>query len=245
MKRIVFCFVLCLLVPFGVAFASGGAHWGYSGHEGPEHWGELDESFEMFAKGVNQSPVDLTDFIEAELPSLEFNYKASATEVVNNGHTVQVNFGAGSAITSAGHTFELKQFHFHSPSENVIDGVSYPLEAHFVHADENGNLAVGAVMFEEGKENETLAKIVADMPEGKGDKREMSGNLAASLLPADKDYYRFNGSLTTPPCSEGVWWHVMKGKLSLSAEQLDAFKHAMLSSNNRPLQPVNARPILK
>lgn len=245
MKRIACACVMCLAVYCGAAFAGEGAHWGYSGHEGPEHWGELDKSFEACATGRNQSPIDLTDFVEANLSSLKFDYGASATEVLNNGHTVQVNLSSGGTLTSAGHTFELKQFHFHSPSENLIDGESYPLEAHFVHADKDGNLAVVAIMFVEGAESETLAAIVKDMPEKKGDKHSISGKLAASLLPMNKDYYRFNGSLTTPPCSEGVWWHVMKSKLYVSREQIEAFKHAMHSPNNRPLQPVNARMVLK
>ncbi len=230
----------------GNALASEGAHWGYTGDTGPAHWGSLKPEFEMCAKGVNQSPINLTDFIEAELPPITFNYSGLATEIVNNGHAIQANYTAGSTITVAGKTFELKQFHFHSPSENTINGESFPMESHFVHAAKDGSLAVIAVMYKVGAENEGMKKLWKQMPAKAGDKSPMASQVKADeLLPQNRDYYRFNGSLTTPPCTEGVVWLVMKTPMTVSQEQVDQFTHVMHHPNNRPVQPVGARPILK
>lgn len=221
-------------------------HWTYSGPEGPEHWGELDSEFSDCSSGTNQSPVNLTGMIEGNLPPIEVLYKDGGNEILNNGHTIQVNYAPGSTISVSGHTFELKQFHYHSPSENSIEGHSYPMEAHFVHADEDGTLAVIAVMFEVGEENAELEKAWAHMPEHAGEKHSLSSMIdASSLLPQNRDYYRFNGSLTTPPCSEGVWWLVMKHFETASKAQLEKFANTMQHPNNRPIQPLNARMIVQ
>lgn len=227
------------------AFASGDVHWSYSGEGGPEQWAKLTPEYGTCA-GKNQSPINLTGFISAKLKPIKFNYQAGGNEVLNNGHTIQVNYAAGSRITVDGAPFELKQFHFHAPSENLINGKSYPLEGHFVHADKDGNLAVVTVMFKEGAENPALAKIWSAMPKAGGEKAALPSPFAAAkLLPAKRDYYRFNGSLTTPPCSEGVRWLVMKQAVYASKEQVEAFAHVMHHPNNRPVQAVNARPVLK
>ena len=238
--------ILVGLCMSSMVWAGEKAHWGYSGHEGPEHWGELDPKYAICSEGKNQSPINLTGMIESDLSPIAINYKPGGNEVLNNGHSVQVNYMPGSAITVDGHTFELKQFHFHTPSENTIEGHSYPMEAHFVHADKEGNLAVIAVMFEVGEKNGELEKAWSHMPENSGEKYALPASVDANmLLPRDHDYYRFNGSLTTPPCSEGVWWLVMKSDSTVSKEQIDKFSHAMHHPNNRPVQPVNARVILK
>ena len=229
-----------------ISLAGEKTHWGYSGHEGPEHWGELDPKYSVCSEGKNQSPVNLTGMIESNLSPITINYQSGGTEILNNGHTIQVNYKSGSTITVNGHEFELKQFHFHSPSENTIEGHSYPMEAHFVHADKEGNLAVIAVMFKTGEKNEELEKAWEHMPESAGEKNALPKSVDANiLLPHNQDYYRFNGSLTTPPCSEGVLWLVMKYFDTASKEQIDKFAHTMHHQNNRPVQPVNARAILK
>lgn len=240
-------FSAALLLAGTMAFAGGhGAHWGYTGHEGPEHWGELDEKFQMCAIGLNQSPIDITSSVHANLPAIGFAYKTTPTEILNNGHTVQVNVKEGSSITIDGHRYELKQYHFHTPSENHIHGKEFPLEAHFVHADANGNLAVVGVMFEEGAANPELAKLWENMPMHAGDRHALHGNAAdvSNLIPSDPAYYRFNGSLTTPPCSEGVKWMVMKKTLTISKEQVEKFAHAVHGHNNRPVQPLDARIVV-
>jgi carbonic anhydrase len=221
-------------------------HWGYAGEAGPENWSKIDPKFAMCGLGRNQSPVDLAGFVEADLKPLKLDYKAGAAEILNNGHTVQVNYTAGSSLTVSGRTFELKQFHFHAPSENKVGGRQFPLEGHLVHADKDGNLAVVAVMYQEGAANPLLAKLWERMPAKAGDKSALPAGLnAAQLLPADRDYYRFNGSLTTPPCSEGVWWLVMKKAASASKAQVEQFSKTLGFANNRPVQPVNARPLLQ
>lgn len=233
-------FVLC-----ATAHAGGGAEWSYSRSTAPEHWAGLSPDY-VDCAGKNQSPVDLKGFIEADLPPIEFNYQVGGAEIINNGHTIQVNYAPGSSIELDGHSFELKQFHFHAPSENWIEGESYPMEAHLVHADPDGNLAVVAVLFSEGEANAEIDAAWAEMPDTTGEKRALASSRSADgILPADRDYYRFNGSLTTPPCTEGVRWLVMKAQMSVSKQQIEHFSHMMHDPNNRPLQAVNARPLLK
>lgn len=165
---------------------------------------------------------------------------------MNNGHTIQVNYAPGSTLGVDGRTFELKQFHFHSPSENKIDGKQFPLEGHLVHADKDGNLAVLSILFELGAPNPLLGKAWPAMPAKVGDKASLPAGInVASMLPKNMDYYRFNGSLTTPPCSEGVWWLVAKKPARISQAQVDQFTKTIGFANNRPIQPVNARPVLK
>lgn len=239
--------VAALAFTGSAAFAEGKApHWGYSGTNGPEHWSELAPEFSACAAGKNQSPIDLSNLVEAELPAISFQYQAGGYEVVNNGHAIQVNYNPGSTMTVAGHEYELKQFHFHSPSENTIEGKPFPLEAHLVHADKAGNLAVIALMFAEGESNSAIAPAWSKMPAKAGQNSPLKTPIDAySLLPSDQAYYRFNGSLTTPPCSEGVTWLVMKAFGSVSTQQLSAFNKVLPFDNNRPVQPLNARIIVQ
>ena len=245
-KALVLLSLVALLITVSNAFAEGKKHWGYVGEEGPVHWAELAPEFGLCSSGKNQSPINLVNFIEAELPDIEFKYTSEASEILNNGHSVQANFAPGSAISIEGNTFELKQVHFHTPSENQIDGKSFPMEAHFVHVDGKGNLAVIALFFEIGQANEAMAALWSQMPDKAGEKLQLSSKVKASdLLPKNRAYYRFNGSLTTPPCTEGVWWLVMKNVVSASKEQVDQFSRVMEHPNNRPVQPINARPVLQ
>jgi carbonic anhydrase len=242
--------VVSLMLFMGTVFSNGvwaGSehHWSYSGEEGPEHWAELDVKYSP-CDGQNQSPINLSGMIEGELPHLEVNYKPGGYEVINNGHTVQINYQPGSFIEIAGHEFELKQFHFHAPSENTIEGVRFPMEAHFVHLDNDGKIAVVAVMFEEGEKNSELAKGWRHTPKEVGGVNEVIELINADvLLDSTHEYYRFNGSLTTPPCTEGVTWLVFKHYDQISAEQIAAFVKIVPFANNRPLQPINARTIIK
>ena len=224
--------------------AAGKAHWSYSGATGPEHWAELSPKFADCA-GRNQSPIDLSTFIEAELEPIKFTY-SMGSEVINNGHTIKVSSDSGGRIEVDGNSFRLLQYHFHAPSENHIKGESFAIEAHLVHADGKGNLAVVAVMFEEGPENPILSRICQIMPKRSGDKKSLSASVQPyKLLPSDRSYYRFNGSLTTPPCTEGVRWLVMKEPVKASARQIRKFEQVMGHPNNRPVQPLNSRAVLK
>jgi len=199
-KAITTSFAIVGILASSIALAAGKTHWGYSGGEGPEHWGELASEFATCSVGKNQSPINLTGMVEGELPELKVNYNIGGNEVLNNGHTIQVNYAPGSTMTVGNRSFELKQFHFHSPSENTIEGTSYPMEAHFVHADKDGNLAVIAVMFRPGKHNAELEKAWAHMPHEAGGKHTLASAVDAKvLLPHDHAYYRFNGSLDHSP----------------------------------------------
>jgi carbonic anhydrase len=219
-------------------------HWGYTGAAGPEHWSELESDYAMCGLGRNQSPIDLAGFLEADLKPLAFSYRAGAVDIVNNGHSVQISYAPGSMLSVDGHVFELKQFHFHAPSENRINGKSFPLEVHLVHEDQDGNLAVVAALYEDGAADPLLSKLWDAVPAEEGAKAALPAGLnVMGLLPSDRDYYRYNGSLTTPPCSEGVWWLVMKQQKTVSPEQVQRFANVLGFSNNRPIQPVNARVV--
>lgn len=240
--------VAALLLASSVAYSAGGkTSWGYSGEEAAEHWGKLSEEYKFCSDGKNQSPINIKKTVKVKkkaLPKIQFSYKAGTTEIKNNGHTVQVDYAPGSKISLRGHDFELKQFHFHSPSENQIQSFSYPMEVHFVHADKNGNLAVIGIMILEGKENPTLAKIWPSMPLKEGEATLPKRVNIRSILPKKRNYYRFDGSLTTPPCSEGVRWLVLKRGITASKAQIQKFRKAMHDQDtNRPLQPINARII--
>jgi carbonic anhydrase len=251
MKKIMFALGGSVaLIMAGTVYAAGGsAHWGYTGHEGPEHWGELSEEYAMCGMGKNQSPIDIEpeQALDVDLNEIGFKYNEVPLEVVNNGHTIQANYAPGSKITVDGHTYKLLQVHYHTPSENTIENKNYDMEAHLVHADDGGNLAVVAVMFEKGDENPFIAKIWKQMPEKAGvTNRDAGTNINVSeMLPDSKDYYWFNGSLTTPPCSEGVRWMVLKEPVTVSKEQVAKFHGVMHHDNNRPVQALNARKVLK
>lgn len=245
-KHTLSCAVAVLTLLSAQSQASSGPHWGYVGETGPAHWGELDPKFSICAAGLNQSPIDIASTIEAELAPLAIAYASAGNEILNNGHTVQVNVMPGSTLSVDGKAFELKQFHFHTPSENTIDGKPFALEVHLVHADAEGHLAVIGVMFEEGGANPTIEALWQTMPQEAGAKQPLTTPAdPATLLPEGRDYYRFNGSLTTPPCTEGVRWLVMKTPLTVSKAQVETFAAAVHGANNRPVQNVNARPVLR
>ncbi len=225
--------------------AAEAVHWDYGNERGPGQWAELDNAYQACGNGKNQSPVNLHSSLETELPALTFNYKPGAEKVFNNGHTVEADYMPGSQLSLNGNRYTLRQFHFHSPSENTLNGKHFPMEAHLVHSDAAGNLAVVAVMFNVGEANPVLSQIW-QQPLTNGEVSEMETAVSASgLLPAQQDYYRYNGSLTTPPCTEGVRWLVMKQPMTLSEPQLESFKGMLNGPNNRPVQPLNARQILQ
>ncbi|GLK88824.1 carbonic anhydrase [Pseudomonas turukhanskensis] len=245
MKR-VFAFSATLLatcVMLGNAQADDHAHWGYEGAGGPEHWAELDPANAACRASQQQSPVDIKagESQRAALPTLDFDYKSSSADVVNNGHTVQVNLPAGSVLKVGDVSAELLQFHFHAPSEERFDGKTYPMDAHLVHKTADGKLSVVAVLFEEGNENQALKPILSALPAA-GKNHAIEAFDPALLLPSDRTYYRFMGSLTTPPCSDGVSWQVLRQPVEVSKEQIAAFR-ALYPMNARPVQPLNGRVI--
>lgn len=222
-------------------------HWGYTGHEAPEHWASLSPKFAICGEGKSQTPINIVNTIDGKLPPLKLDYQPSHVEIVNNGHTIQVDFKQdNNSLQLNGNTYTLKQFHFHVPSENLIRGKSFPMEAHFVHADKAGNLAVLGVLYVLSGENKRLAPIWQHFPQKAGEKYTLNNTFdPAQLIPKKRDYYRFSGSLTTPPCSEGVSWLVLKDYDTISQPQVEAFSTLMHGHNNRPVQPINARVIVE
>lgn len=220
-------------------------HWSYEGETGPEHWAELPDC-EMCA-GNSQSPVDIAEVIGDEnLQALAISYTAANEfNAVNNGHTVQVNYPDGSTLTVDGTPFTLKQFHFHCPSEHTMNGEPLPSEVHLVHLDEAGNIAVIGIFIKEGAENPFFAKLWEHLPaEFNTDVSEVALEFDINeILPEDKGYFTYSGSLTTPPCTEGVKWFVMKNAIEASAAQIEALAGMMPANNARPVQPLNRRTI--
>ncbi|MDX1351920.1 MAG: carbonic anhydrase family protein [Thiomicrorhabdus sp.] len=221
-------------------------HWGYTGEAGPSHWGDLKTEYGTCKTGKQQSPINITAAKDIEQHAIKFDYHSSTMNIVNNGHTVQNNFAKGSSITLEGKTFNLLQVHFHTPSENHLEGQSYPMEAHFVHKSDDDKLAVVAVLIKEGASNPFLQKIVDNMPHHETAAKDVAGveMNGADFVPAGNGYYAFMGSLTTPPCSEGVQWLMMKSQAEASKEQIAAL-HEVMHTNNRPIQATNSREILE
>ena len=219
------------------------AEWSYAGATGPEHWGDLSTEYALAKTGKQQSPVNMADAETKSLPSIKFDYKPAKIDLVYNGHTIEEVEAAGSSITVGDKRFELKQFHFHSPSEHTIDGKHTALEMHLVHKSRDGSIAVVAVMLEQGPENQALDKIWNYLPTEKNRELKYAETIdAATLLPTNRGYYHYMGSFTTPPCSEGVFWYVLKPPIEISPAQINRFQ-AIISGNNRPIQPLNGREI--
>ena len=242
--------LLAALLFVGSAFGQDAdpPHWSYSGEAGPENWGELDEAFQLCALGTEQSPIDLTeaDVTQEDLQDIAFNYQPTALTLLNNGHTVQVPYDAGSTITLNGEEYELLQFHFHTPSEHAVEGELLGAELHFVHRriGTEGDLAVVGVLIEEGAENEALAGVLANAPEEEGEAETEETVDANALLPEGRATYRYPGSLTTPPCSQGVLWNVLAQPIEMSAEQIETL-FSLIGESNRPLQPLGDRALLE
>lgn len=221
-------------------------HWSYEGNTGPAKWAELEEANKTCAIGGTQSPIDIPSAKagKSKLGQIAFSYKPTPLKILDNGHTIQVNVAPGSSIKVGGQTYNLLQFHFHRPSEEKIDGKPYELVAHLVHKSAEGKLAVVGVLFEQGAEDPLLKTLWANLPAQQGKEIPVAGVTInpADMLPAKRSYYNFSGSLTTPPCSEGVNWFVLRTPEKASKAQIERFA-AIYSMNARPVQPLNGRAI--
>ncbi len=219
--------------------------WTYEGEKGPENWAGLSEEYSPCG-GKLQSPIDISNsYDEPSLRALNIEYQAiTELELVNNGHSVQANIPNGCFLNIDGKKFNLLQFHFHCPSEHTINGEAAASEIHLVHAIDN-KIAVIGLLLNEGNENPALAKFIDQIPAHDGDKANVEGMEfnPAELLPQDKGYFTYPGSLTTPPCTESVHWFVMKQILEASTEQINTLKNAMPPNNARPVQAINGRLI--
>lgn len=237
--------------PADAAHAGGDPHWDYGQEHGPSAWGGLSPKFAACAEGRSQSPIDIAATTTAALPQLQSAYRPAAlrivhhehkADVVNTGHSIQVNYAEADSLTVGEETFPLIQYHFHSPSEHTVNGRHSPMEMHLVHKSADGKLAVVGVFIEEGTANAAFDPIWSNLPAAKGVENHLENVKVDvnALLPPARTTYRYDGSLTTPPCSEGVKWFVMTTPIALSGEQIARFR-ALMSGNNRPVQPLNDR----
>ncbi len=220
------------------------AHWDYEGAGAPHAWGVLKEEYGTCSTGKRQSPIDISPVTISDLSAIQFNYKSSPLELTNNGHTVQANYHTGSYITVGGKRYDLLQFHFHSPSEHTIGGKSYDMVAHLVHKAADGQLGVIGVLFKAGDKNKVIDKLWSNLPTESGETKTVKNTRinALDLLPVDLTYFNYSGSLTTPPCSEGVNWMVMATPSSISEKQVKQFTD-LFPLSVRPTQPLNGRVV--
>lgn len=223
-------------------------HWSYEGQEGPEYWGDIDGDFATCRQGQEQSPIDIVDAQDEGTPESEiaFDYQTlSPISLLNNGHTIQVLGSPESGMEIDGEWFELTQLHFHTPSEHRIAGELADMEVHFVHQSETEALAVMSILIKEGAQNAPLADVFLNLPAEEGPAQEIDGALElAAILPPDLSTFQYSGSLTTPPCTQGLQWFVMQAPIEMSAEQIAGFQ-AIYDMNARPLQPLNGRDIIE
>jgi carbonic anhydrase len=220
--------------------------WDYGEALGPSHWGDLKPEFATCKTGHRQSPIDIRDAQKANLPPILFEYQPSPLHIIDNGHTVMVNYALGSSISVAGKRYALKQFHFHRPSEEKVNGETFDMSVHFVHADQDGKLAVVAVLLRKGEDNPLIGEIWKALPREK-EKEEQLDQIridASRILPSNRGYYTFSGSLTTPPCSEDVTWFVLKNPVAVSEQEIDRFSQ-LYRNDARPTQPLHGRTVLE
>jgi carbonic anhydrase len=246
--RSYFSTIACIFV---LAAASAQEHhpehaWDYGEAHGPSHWGTLNPEYAACGNGHHQSPVDIRNPQKADLPSILFHYQPSPLHIIDNGHTIMVNYALGSFISVGGHEYALKQFHFHRPSEEKVNGKSYDMVVHLVHVDPDGKLAVVAVLLQQGQDNPLIGELWGDLPKEK-EKEELLDQVQIDvngILPADRGYYTYSGSLTTPPCSENVTWFVFKHPVTVSAAEIAQFSK-LYRNDARPTQPLYDRVVLE
>jgi carbonic anhydrase len=220
-------------------------HWDYEGAVGPDHWSELGPADQVCGSGDQQSPIDITAPIPAQLGPLVFGWTTRPTTIVNNGHTIRVDFTPGSTLQTSNNRYALAQFHFHHPAEHLISGKRSAMELHFVHSGSNRNAAVVGVLIVPGKSNATFHKIVLAMPTSPGSPVNADPAIDPNgLLPAKHEYFRYEGSLTTPPCDQSVEWSLLRMPLEVAEEDIAAFAK-IYPMNARPVQSDNRRFVLQ
>lgn len=220
--------------------------WGYIGAGSPEHWAELAPEYQLCQTGRQQTPINLQGTIDIETAALVFNYRHTPLKIINNSHSIQVNYAHGSSIKFKGESFNLLQFHFHHPSEHQITGQPFDLEIHLVHRSAAGKLAVVGIFAQAGALNPILQTIWDVMPIQPQTEQIIANTSinVSQLLPSDRSFYEYRGSLTTPPCSEDVLWFVMEQPIEVSWQQIQQFA-AIFPHNARPIQPLNSRKLLE
>ena len=218
--------------------------WSYTGSSGPAYWGSLSEEYRTCALGAEQSPIDITEYTFSYGPLVEFHYSGVAIAARNNGHTVYLDYGPGNTIDVGGQRYELQGLHYHSPGEHQLDGEAFAAELHLVHQDTGGNLAVIGLLYRLGEANPLIQHILDAAPDGIGSVDLADGPPAADYIPSIANYYGYDGSLTTPPCTEGVRWFVMQAVGTVSQQQVERLQELTHGPNNRPVQPIGCRRII-
>lgn len=237
--------MLAIAVGAVSASAAGDVQWGYSGELDQEHWGDLSEAFRACSEGREQSPIDIVDPTDQKLAPIELVYAGSTTTVENNGHTLQIDVGPGNTLEIGDESFALVQFHLHSPSEHRVEGRSFSLEAHFVHQNERGELAVVGVLFREGALQAGLAKIGGSAPSSAGKSEAFVVPFKdLAIVPNGRETYRYIGSLTTPPCTEGIRWLILEEMGTISPEQVENYVR-LIGKDARDAQPLNGRQVVR
>jgi carbonic anhydrase len=243
-SRIIWCgtivslLLAALAAPALAADPHAAANWGYSGDHSPQHWGDLEPSFAACKAGTRQSPIDIKDAIRASIAPLGFSYKNGKLDVIDHDDSMTVDHGHGNFITIGSKKYKLLQLHFHRPAETTIGGTRLDMEAHLVHQSDDGEDAVVAILIRRGERN----PAIEELPDAAHPDRVSI--VAAALVPKDRELWRYNGSLTTPPCGEGALWNVMKTPIEMSAEQIEALSGGK-QGNDRPIQRANGRFILE
>lgn len=224
------------------AFSNSSVHWGYSGTDGPARWGDLTSDFSLCKEGKNQSPIDFVATADRDLDPIKFHYSASPVSAINNGNSMRMNYAPGSYIEIGARQYELKQFRFHTPSEHTVNGEALDMEMHLVHESSDGRLAIVGVLMKEGKANSKFADLWRILPSEVNQEVYASGKHlnADDLLPENRAYFHYRGSLTTPPCSEGVNWFVMQEPITISRSAIQDF-YAIVGENARPVQSMHTR----
>lgn len=226
-----------------------GEQWSYEGETGPENWGELDPSYSSCINGNEQSPINI-EISKVQpnqaLEDIKISYEPTLFTLKNNGHTIQASTTEPTnTMIVEGTEYKLAQFHFHQPSEHQFNGKNFDMELHLVHQDKDNKLAVLGLMIKEGRENKSLTDIWSKFPakETKEDLKLDQPIDLGSLLPDNQKSFRYNGSLTTPPCSEKAKWIVLEEPIEMSKEQIDNFKKIFPENTNRPVQSLNDREV--
>lgn len=223
----------------------GAAAWGYSGAGGPANWADLSPEYERCGAGVMQSPIDITGYTPGSPPPLRFSYRSAPTELTNDGHAVHIHYPAGSGFEFSGRFYELASGHFHAPAEHTLDGEQFAAELHLVHRQESGGLAVAGFLFRSGGPDPRLQTLLDNAPAAGGAAPAPSGLDAGRWVPSDLGFYMYQGSTTTPPCTEPVEWFVMPATATVSPEQARRWQELTAGGpTNRPLQPRNGREII-
>lgn len=219
--------------------------WGYAGEGAPERWADLSADYATCAEGASQSPIDIVEASALEgAPPPSFGYGGRSTEIVRSRHSVQTHFDERNTLRSAEGDYRLLQIHWHTPSEHRIAGRSFPMELHMVHTRASGEIAVVGILYEVGAADPAIQRLLDAAPVARGDVEQNSDLVGRDFQPDGASCYAYDGSLTTPPCSEGVAWFIMRERRTVSSAQLAALSEIVGGENSRPVQPLNGRSVV-